>query len=171
MLGLNLNHVGEKEPCGLRPTDIMMPAAWGSLWDNPGSQLALNWARGPFHLTFSINHNPNMMEILFSSLSNSDMVITTKFCMCHDSYAVVARAKFCGNLATMNGITLKWICHQIWFFDGKGTSETCRRLIVETFTIPTTGYTIKLHSCPLVMIIKSTVEIMAAILIGRTSGV
>ena len=45
------------------------------------------------------------IEILFCSYPNSNWVITTKFCTCHDSCAVVACAKICSHLMANN-----WTC-------------------------------------------------------------
>ena len=45
--------------------------------------------------------------ILFCSHPNSNKVITTKFCTCHDSCAVVACAKVWCDIMTRHGITTK----------------------------------------------------------------
>ena len=67
-----------------------------------------HWIRywlGPFHYIFV--SNTNQLK-LFSCLSlNYDMVMTTKFCTCHDSIAVMACAKFCSNPSRKNE------CHSI----------------------------------------------------------
>ena len=41
-------------------------------------------------------------------------MVTIKFCTCHESYAVVARAKFCSDMITYNWVILKPIFHRIW---------------------------------------------------------
>ena len=52
-------------------------------------------------------------NLSISCLSNSDRVITSKFCTCHDSRAVVACAKICSDLMSRNRIKAN-ISHQIW---------------------------------------------------------
>ena len=54
------------------------------------------------------------MEISFCSHSNTNKVIATKFGTWHDSWAVVACAKFCSDMITGNWIRAKWNVHRIW---------------------------------------------------------
>ena len=54
------------------------------------------------------------MEISFCSHPNNDIVIATIFGTWHDSWAVVACAKFCRDMITSNWITAKWNFHRIW---------------------------------------------------------
>ena len=71
----------------------------------------LNW--DPFHEWF-FHHNSNLMEILFCSHPSCNEVIAMKFCTGHDSCAVVGCAKFCSDMMSYNGVTLKPIFHPIW---------------------------------------------------------
>ena len=54
------------------------------------------------------------MEISFCSHPNTNKVIATKFGTWHDSWAVVACAKFCCDMITSYWIRAKWNFHQIW---------------------------------------------------------
>ena len=54
------------------------------------------------------------MEISFCSHPNNDIVIATIFGTWHDSWAVVACAKFCRDMITSNWIKAKWNFHRIW---------------------------------------------------------
>ena len=67
----------------------------------------------PFHWQF-FHHNSIVVEISFCSHPNSNEVITTKFCTCHDSCAVMACAKFCCDMYNSKWITAKRNFHQIW---------------------------------------------------------
>ena len=51
--------------------------------------------------------------ISFFSDANSYELITTNFCTCHDSLAVMACAKICCDLITWKWYTTKWNCHHI----------------------------------------------------------
>ena len=55
-------------------------------------------------------------------------VIATKFCTYNVSTAVVACAKFYGDLMAMNGITVKQVFRQIWIAMEKYVIETGPRL-------------------------------------------
>ena len=68
---------------------------------------------GPISLTI-FHHNPNVMEISFCSHPNTNKVIATIFGTWHDSWAVVACAKFCCDMITSNWIRAKWNFHRIW---------------------------------------------------------
>ena len=54
------------------------------------------------------------MEISFCSHPSTNIVIATKFCTWHDSWAVVTCAKFCCDMINCNWIRAKWIFHRIW---------------------------------------------------------
>ena len=54
------------------------------------------------------------MEISFCSYPNTKKVIATIFGTWHDSWAVVACAKFCRNIIISNWIRAKWNFHRIW---------------------------------------------------------
>ena len=54
------------------------------------------------------------MEISICSHPNNNIVIATIFGTWHDSWAVVACAKFCCDMITSNWITAKWNFHRIW---------------------------------------------------------
>ena len=66
------------------------------------------------HTMNDFHHNSNSRWISFCSLLSCSEEITTKFCTWHDSTAVVPCAKFCGDMISFNGITLKLKFHQIW---------------------------------------------------------
>ena len=59
------------------------------------------------------------MEISFCSHPNTNKVIATIFGTWHDSWAVVACAKFCCNIITSNWIRVKWNCRHISIVMGK----------------------------------------------------
>ena len=67
----------------------------------------------PSHLWFC-HHNSISTDISFCSNSNSDDLVSTKFCTCYDSTAVVPCAKICGDIIARNGITMKWNFNGIW---------------------------------------------------------
>ena len=54
------------------------------------------------------------MEISFCSHPNTNKVIATIFGTWHDSWAVVACAKFCCDVVISNWIRAKWNFHRIW---------------------------------------------------------
>ena len=54
------------------------------------------------------------MEISFCSHPNTNKVIATIFGTWHDSWAVVACAKFCCDMVISNWIRAKWNVHRIW---------------------------------------------------------
>ena len=60
---------------------------------------------GPYDRWFS-TQNSNSMKISFCCCLNSNEVITTKFCTCHDSTAVVACAQFYSDLMAENEIMM-----------------------------------------------------------------
>ena len=53
-------------------------------------------------------HNSNSTETLFCSYPNSDILITIKFCTCHDSTHIVTCAKFVANWWS----AIKWKQHK-----------------------------------------------------------
>ena len=55
----------------------------------------------------------NFMEITFCSYLNTNNIITTKFCTCHDSTAVMICAKFCSDPIVRNSMTALWYFHNI----------------------------------------------------------
>ena len=61
----------------------------------------------------------NSIEISFCSYLNSNQVITSKFCTCHDSTAVMARAKIWSDLSSRYEITTKLNFYPICNYDGK----------------------------------------------------
>ena len=60
----------------------------------------------PFHKSF-FQRNSNLLEISFCSHPSGSEVIAMKFCIWHDSSAVVACAKFCSDMITNNWVTVK----------------------------------------------------------------
>ena len=54
------------------------------------------------------------MEISFCYHPNNNIVIATIFGTWHDSWAVVACAKFCCDVIISNWIRVKWNFHHIW---------------------------------------------------------
>ena len=60
----------------------------------------------PSHLWFC-HHKSISTDISFCSNSNSDDLVSTKFCTCYDSTAVVPCAKICGDIIARKGITMK----------------------------------------------------------------
>ena len=70
----------------------------------------------PIQLTIlaSISHNSNSMYISFCSHRSFNIVINMKFCIWHNSSAVVAYAKFCSDMLLYKGVTLKPLFHRIW---------------------------------------------------------
>ena len=54
------------------------------------------------------------MEISFCSHPNINRVIATTFGTWHDSWTVVACAKFCRDMIISNWIRAKWNFHRIW---------------------------------------------------------
>ena len=85
-------------------------------WGHNGTYLCMY--RAPFHSRF-FHRNSNSMANSFHSHLDSNKVIATKFCTWHDSCAVVACAKICGNLPVSNGITARRDFHQIWITSKK----------------------------------------------------
>ena len=70
--------------------------------------------QGPISLTI-FHHNSNVMKISFFSHPNTNKVIATIFGTWHDSWAVVACAKFCCDVIISNWIDrAKWNFHHIW---------------------------------------------------------
>ena len=68
--------------------------------------------QGPISRT--IFRNSNSMEISLCSHWRCIEVIAMKFCTWQDSCAVMACAKFCSDLMSYNGITVKQIFHRNW---------------------------------------------------------
>ena len=66
-----------------------------------------------FHWRFS-RCNSNLMENSPCCSSMTDHRVTTNFCACHDSRAVVACAKFCSDYFVRMEVRAKWIFHWIW---------------------------------------------------------
>ena len=85
---------------------------------------------GPFHLQF-FHHNSNVMEISFCSHPNNNIVIATIFGTWHDSWAVVACAKFCRDMITSNWIKAKWNFHRIWIVYNNISPGQARRCKTE----------------------------------------
>ena len=69
--------------------------------------------RNSCHKQF-FHHNSNVMEISFCSHPNTNEVIATIFGTWHDSWAVMACAKFCCDMITSNWIRAKCNFHRIW---------------------------------------------------------
>ena len=78
--------------------------------------------RGPFQERF-FHHNWNLMEIQLCSHPSGFDAITMKFCIWHNSSAVVAWTKFSSDIMTNNGVTLNHISHQIWISMEKSVNE------------------------------------------------
>ena len=89
MLGLKLNHVSKR----------------GYRWH------AFIHIRscGQFYQSFFI-HNQNWVEKTFYPNQKSNLVVTSKFCACHDSRTAVACAKIRGDLISGNLFTAKMTC-------------------------------------------------------------
>ena len=64
-----------------------------------------------------------MLSGNFSSHSSMNQVVATKFCSCHDSYAVGACAKICCDSMTRNWITVKRYFHHHGIILWKNASE------------------------------------------------
>ena len=56
-----------------------------------------------FSSQFKFYGNFSLFSVKFNDM------IATKFCTCHDSYAVMACAKLCCNLLKINWVTANWI--------------------------------------------------------------
>ena len=69
--------------------------------------------RGPeAHYTNDFWHTKQiLLEIYFCSRSDFNEVVTTNFCMWHNSIAVMTHAKFCSDVMISNGIAAK---HQLY---------------------------------------------------------
>ena len=74
------------------------------------------WSKPPQNpQTISHNnfqHNSISIEISFHFHPNSNPLIATKFCTCHDSCAVMSCAKLCSNMIIKN-VTAKFFLHGI----------------------------------------------------------
>ena len=66
-------------------------------------------------------HNSTIMDILFCSSWCNNEFITTKFCTCHDSIAVVTSAKICRNEMVKISIIAKHNLHWIWIVRQKAS--------------------------------------------------
>ena len=62
-----------------------------------------------FHQCFSLQ-DWNTMKLSFCSKTLCDNIIVTNFCTCHDICAVMACAKYCSNLTTLDWFTTKSFC-------------------------------------------------------------
>ena len=71
------------------------------------------WLRGPFYQRF-FQHNSDSLEISSCAHAIFSETITTKFCIWHDSCAVVPCAKFCSDMIPCNDVTSKPNFHRIW---------------------------------------------------------
>ena len=93
----------------------------GVIVGTPGSPQTPHWGKAIPQPKGSCHwgSNFNLMGISLFCHPNYNHLITTKFCTCHDSIAVVACAKFCSNIRSRNEATMKWIFYQIWFWRGK----------------------------------------------------
>ena len=74
--------------------------------------------QGPITLTF-FTQNSNTMNITISCYSIPGYQITTKFCTCHDSCAIMTCAKFWGDHSIKIWITPKLNFHWIWITSEK----------------------------------------------------
>ena len=73
-------------------------------------KMGTEWKR----VTFFLGCRMDVMEISFCSHPNTNKVIATIFGTWHDSWAVVACAKFCCDVIISNWIRAKWNFHHIW---------------------------------------------------------
>ena len=71
-----------------------------------GSHTSIWVPRDPSHYWF-LYHNSKLINNLFGSYSNSNIVIATNVCTCHDSTAAMACVKFCCDMISRNGLTAK----------------------------------------------------------------
>ena len=69
------------------------------------------------------------MDISFCSHPSTNKMIAPKFGTWHDSWAVVACAKFCCNMITSNWIRAKWIFHRIWIVMEKSWGKWVPRFL------------------------------------------
>ena len=76
-----------------------------------GLSKSVSW--GSFHERF-FHRISNLMKISFCSHLSGSKVIAMKVCTCHDSSAVMACGKFCGDMINHKESTLKHIFHRIW---------------------------------------------------------
>ena len=67
--------------------------------------------RGTSYWCFS-HQNSNLLEISFYSFANLSKILTTKYCTCHDSIAVIACAKNCSDLVHGSLTILRRIYHE-----------------------------------------------------------
>ena len=70
--------------------------------------LSSNGSISPFHYLF--RQCSNSPEVEFHHISFSDLLITTKFCTCHDNFVVMACAKFWSDHPIILGVKcIQWI--------------------------------------------------------------
>ena len=74
---------------------------------------------GPFHYNGFFARNSNSMETSPCHNSVAGHQITTIFCTCHDSTAVVQCTKFCSDHCVRIGLRVKRNFHRIWIAMGK----------------------------------------------------
>ena len=69
------------------------------------------------HLNWRLfQQNSNLTATSFSSHSNFNTWIVTKFCTWYNSCVVVVYVIICSDLLSRNGIIAKWIFHRIWIW-------------------------------------------------------
>ena len=80
--------------------------AWLHTWLYADLVYMASWGADPrLILPMSFPSQLKFIKNLFFFHPSSNHAITTKFCTCHDSYAVIACAKFCSDVRARNRIT------------------------------------------------------------------
>ena len=103
---------------GYRTCRLAYKSGWLTRrWATKDPNLYQVWPQAPVLLKVFPSKFKSMEILCFSHL-DSNRIIATKFCACHDSCAVVACAKICRNLMAGNGITARQNFHRIWI-EGK----------------------------------------------------
>ena len=80
------------------------------------------------------------MEISFCSHPNTNQVIATIFGTWHDSWAVVACAKFCCDMVISNWIRAKWNFHRIWIVMEKSLVKWAPGLLTHYWPLKRTNH-------------------------------
>ena len=79
--------------------------------------------------------NSHLLCFSIFSHSNTDAVIATKFCICHDSSAVVTCAKFCSDPIFRNWIISNCDCDWYWIVDQKSLVRCSPSFLLILFDI------------------------------------
>ena len=104
--------------------------------DQVDQVMCLFYTRGRFHHWF-FAQNSNIITNLHCCNSIIDCQITTNFCTCHDSTAVVACAKFCSDIFPSIKMTAKWNLDGIWILVEKSLVQQSPEVMV---CVPVAAY-------------------------------